>query len=80
MADLIQDDPADAVTVHPASGNQPAQRNDKRGLLHMLHDEIGQRLGIGQAKDVRTGPSGTPLMDAVNAAVGQASNADPDNP
>lgn len=77
---MLQDDPEDAVTTHPASGGQPATRNDKRGLLHMLHDEIGQRLGIGQAKDIRVGTEGTGLMDAVDKAVGEAKNANPDNP
>lgn len=84
MADLIQDDPADAVTAHPASGSQPAQRNDKRGLLHMLHDEIGQHLGIGGAKDVPVGGvnggKGSGLMDAVDQAITGAKNANPDNP
>ena len=82
MADLIQDDAADAVTTHPAAGGQPAQRNDKRGMLHMLHDEIGQALGIGRAKDTTVMSDGKAggLMDAVDSAVAGARNANPDNP
>lgn len=80
MANLIQDDPDDAVTTHPASGSQPATRNDKRGLLHMLHDEIGKAIGVGTPKELREGENGDTVMGAVNKAVGEASNADPDNP
>lgn len=85
MADLIQDDPPDTVTTHPASGGQPATRNDKRGLLHMLHDEIADRLGLTGSKELPSGADPdtgkqSGLMNAVNAAVGQAQNANPDNP
>lgn len=85
MANLIQDDPADAVTTHPAEGGQPATRNDRRGLLHMLHDEIADRLGLTGSKSLPSGVDPdtgkqTGLMDAVNAAVTGAKNANPDNP
>jgi hypothetical protein len=85
MGNMIADDPADAVTTHPAVGNMPAQRDDKRGLLHMLHDEIGKAIGVGQAKDVPVGVVGSSgkaqgLMDAVDEAVSGAKNANPDNP
>jgi hypothetical protein len=53
------------------------RRTDKRGVLHMLHDEIGKALGIGQAKDLgvrkATGEH-QGLMDAVDEAVKGAPN------
>lgn len=80
MANLIQDDPEGTVTTHPASGGQPATRNDKRGLLHMLHDEIGKAIGVNPgATDAKTA-GGETVDDAVTRAVGEASNANPDNP
>lgn len=80
-----QDDPADAVTVHPGTSTAIPTRSDKRGLLHMLHDEIADRLGLTGPKSLPSGVDPTTgkqtgLMDAVNAAVGQAQNANPDNP
>lgn len=87
MANLIQDDPADAVTTHPAADGQPATRNDKRGLLHMLHDEIGKAIGVDPSvhKDAPVGVVGSSgnaqgLMSAVDDAITGAKNANPDNP
>lgn len=47
------------------------RRTDNRGVLHMIHDELGKALGIGQAKDVNVNNGGKPqgLMDAVDEAV-----------
>lgn len=53
------------------SGDVP-RRTDNRGVLHMIHDELGKALGIGQAKDRNvSGAGGKPqgLMDAVDEAV-----------
>ena len=58
-------------TYSTASDGKPV-RTDNRSLLQMLHEEIGNAIGLGpnrQAVDPRVGPQGTPLMDAVDAAV-----------
>lgn len=63
-------DANDSVTVD-RSGPVPV-RKDNRGVLHMLHDEIGKALGIGRAKDVAVRGQGGEkqgLMDAVDEAV-----------
>lgn len=75
-----QDDPADAVTVHPGTSTTIPSRNDKRGILHMLHEEIGNALQIGTPKEPRVGTAGQGLSDAVNQGVKDAAGSDPDNP
>lgn len=65
MADHSEDYDVDRSTDTPT-------RTDKRGILHMLHDEIGKHLGIGRAKEV--GTQGEPgrqkaLMETVDEAV-----------
>lgn len=52
------------------SGDTPV-RKDNRGLLHMLHDEIGKAIGVNAAKDrtVNGGDRQKGLMDAVDDAV-----------
>lgn len=63
----------DDVTID-RTGDVP-KRTDNRGILHMLHDEIGKTLGIGRAKDVRVrdqNGSQSGLMDAVDSAVKDA--------
>ena len=50
----------------------PPRRTDKRGVLRMIHDELGKALGIGRAKDATVrGEDGSKqgVMDAVNEAV-----------
>ena len=66
-------------TVKREAGKPPV-RTDNRGILHMLHDEIGKTLGIGQAKDrtVNSGDGQQGLMDAVDEAVTGAKGAHPD--
>lgn len=62
------------------SGPTPV-RKDNRGMLHMLHDEIGKALGIGRAKDVGVqGQNGQHqgVMEAVDDAVTGAKGANPD--
>lgn len=62
------------------SGAVP-RRTDNRSVLHMIHDELGKALGIGQAKDRTVNAGGgnqQGLMDTVNQAVAGAKNADPD--
>lgn len=62
----------DDVTID-RTGDVP-KRTDNRGILHMLHDELGKTLGIGQAKDVMVNDGGQRkgLMDAVDGAVKDA--------
>ena len=53
-------------------GKSVPVRTDNRSLLQMLHEEIGNAIGLGPNRkpdDIRIGPQGTPLMDAVDAAV-----------
>jgi len=48
------------------------RRTDKRGVLHMIHDELGKALGIGRANDLGTQGEGGKhqgVMDAVDEAV-----------
>lgn len=56
------------------SGDKPV-RKDNRGMLHMLHDEIGKALGIGKSdgagKHIVAGQP-TSVMDAVDDAVKDA--------
>jgi len=63
-------DHSDDFTVDRTPGQKPL-RTDNRGILHMLHDEIGKQLGIGRAKDATVNVEGkqTGVMDAVNDAV-----------
>lgn len=66
-------DENDGVTID-RSGDVP-KRTDNRGILHMLHDEIGKTLGIGRAKDLgvrNQDGSKSGLMDAVDSAVKDA--------
>lgn len=63
-------DENDSVNVD-RSGDRPV-RTDNRGILHMMHDELGKALGIGRAKDVGVRGQGGDkqgLMDAVDEAV-----------
>jgi hypothetical protein len=63
------------VTIDRTPGQNPV-RTDKRGILHMLHDELGKQLGIGQAVDRNVNDAGQKkgLMDAVDDAVTGAPN------
>lgn len=66
-------DENDDVTID-RSGDVP-KRTDNRGLLHMLHDEIGKAIGVGRVKDLGVrGSDGSKsgLMDAVDSAVKDA--------
>lgn len=63
-------DQNDEITID-RTGDRPSRR-DNRGILHMMHDELGKALGIGRAKDVGVrGQDGQHqgLMDAVDEAV-----------
>jgi len=65
MADHSDDYEVDRSTSTPT-------RTDKRGLLHMLHDELGKAIGVGAAKDRKVNVGGGKsegLMDAVDEAV-----------
>lgn len=69
MAD--KNDHSDDFSVDRAEGARPV-RTDNRGILHMVHDELGKALGIGRAKDLGVrGQDGKQqgLMDAVDEAV-----------
>lgn len=63
------------VTREPG---KPPVRKDNRGVLHMIHDELGKALGIGTATDRRVGTEGKGLMDTVDEAVEGAKGANPD--
>lgn len=74
MADDTNDMPVDRT------GDRPV-RTDNRGILHMMHDELGKALGIGQAKDIgvrNQDGSKSGLMDAVDDAVSGAKGSNPD--
>jgi hypothetical protein len=68
-------------TDSPTPEGQTPRRVDNRSLLHMLHDEIGERLGIGQSKGagkhVIDGQAKT-VDQAVDDAVSGAQGAHPD--
>lgn len=68
MADSAHDED---FTVDRSPGQKPL-RTDNRGILHMMHDELGKALGIGKGdgagKHIING-KGTTVMDAVNEAV-----------
>ena len=68
-------------TDSPTPAGQTPRRVDNRSLLHMLHDEIGERLGIGQSngagKHIVNGKAQT-VDDVVNDAVAGAQGAHPD--
>lgn len=65
---MADDDHSDDFTVD-RSNNRPA-RTDNRGMLHMLHDEIGKALGIGKGDGTKYVPNSKPgVMDAVDEAV-----------
>lgn len=71
MAD--QNDHSGDFTVD-RSGDVPV-RKDNRGVLHMLHDEIGKALGIGKGTGAGKhviGGKPTSVMDAVDDAVAGA--------
>lgn len=62
MADDTQED---------FTGDRPV-RKDNRGVLHMLHEEIGNALGIGKSAGAGkhvVGGKPTTVMDAVDDAV-----------
>lgn len=66
MADDTQED----FTID-RTGDRPV-RKDNRGMLHMLHDEIGKTLGIGQGTGAGkhvVGGKPTTVMEAVDDAV-----------
>jgi hypothetical protein len=62
--------------------NGVPSRTDNRGVLHMLHDEIGKALGIGRAKDVNVNDNGQRkgLMDAVDDAISGANEVNARTP
>lgn len=64
------------VTVERAKG-YPPRRVDKRSILEMLHQEIGEKLG--KNKDRRVGVDGKGLMEAVDEAVTGAPAPGPHN-
>ena len=71
MADDSQQ--PDGVTID-RSGSVP-RRVDNRGVLHMIHDELGKALGIGQGTGAGKHMVGGKLQtvdDAVNDAVNGA--------
>lgn len=63
--------PDDAVTADN-SGAVP-RRVDKRGLLHMLHDELGKQLGMSHSTEKEAvGPGGKTVDELVTDAVNGA--------
>lgn len=69
----MADETNDSVTVD-RSGDRPV-RKDSRGVLHMIHDELGKALGIGAAKDRKVNAGDgkmAGLMDTVDKAVADA--------
>lgn len=69
-------DPKDSkVTIDRTPGFAP-RRVDNRSLLEMLHQEIGDSLGIGKEKQRRVGVDGKGLDDAVNEAITGATGKD----
>lgn len=64
------------VSIDRTPGYDP-RRVDKRSLLEMLHEEIGEKLG--KNKERRVGTDGKGLMEAVDEAVKGAPPPSPTN-